>query len=63
MTSNLTRDLKELEDDGFTGTLTLHFERGTVKQCEKNERWRPKPGDGPVHLSEVSGEAVDSGHG
>ena len=63
MTDSLIRDLNALKAGGFTGTLTLHFESGTVKKCEKLDVWKPNADGGPVHLSEGKGEGVDSGHG
>ena len=63
MTESLIRELRALCAKGFTGTITLHIDQGAVKQVEKNERWRPKPDDGLVDLSEVGGEGVDLGHG
>ena len=56
MTDSLIRDLKALEADGFTGTLTLHFDRGTVKLVDQNKRYRPKADDGPREISEAGGE-------
>ena len=57
MTDSLIRDLQALEAAGFTGKVTLHFRDGTVKEVEKNERWKPAA-EGPVQLSEVRGEGV-----
>lgn len=55
--------LRRLRDVGATGTLTVHIEKGTVKQCEFNHRWRPRTGhDEPVDLSEsVSNRSAAGG--
>ncbi len=63
MTDALIRELRALCADGFTGTITLHIDQGAVKQCEKIERWRPKPPDGKVDLSEAGARRIDSEHG
>ena len=62
MTDELTKELRGLCANQFTGTISLHIERGAVKLYEINERRRPKADDGKVELSEVKGAGVDSGH-
>ena len=49
----LPKELQTLLAQGFTGTVTLHVHQGAIKQVETMERWRPKPDNGKVELTEV----------
>ena len=49
-------ELKVILASGFTGSITMHIEQGTVKMYEKNERRRPSAGRA-VHI--IEREAID----
>ena len=53
MNDGFLNELKALLSTGFTGTLTLHVDKGCIKQYEILERRRPKAEDGPVELTEA----------
>ena len=64
MNQAFIRDLQALLASGFTGEVTMHVQDGTVKSCEKVERWKPKTDGGQVELSEVAGgqpQPIDGG--
>lgn len=52
MNDALFDDLRAILADGFTGSITLHIERGCVKKVEQNRTWRPREGRG-VEITEV----------
>ena len=53
MSEGFIQELRAILAGGFTGQITLHVHQGSVKQVETNKRWRPKPENGKVELSEV----------
>ena len=63
MNEAFIEDLLRILATNFTGQVTLHVQDGTVKSCEKVERWKPKLEGGRVELSEVGNAEVDSEHG
>lgn len=51
MNEALLNDLRAILADEFTGSITLHVEKGSVKRVETQTTWRPQEGRG-VEISE-----------
>ena len=47
-------DLRAMFADEFTGSITLHCEKGSVKRVETRKTWRPREGRG-VEITEAGG--------
>ena len=48
----IEKEIRALVSNGFTGRIVLHCHQGSVKQIEKHERFRPRPENGSVELTE-----------
>ena len=54
MNETCSSELSALLASGFTGRITLHCEKGSVKRVDTRKTWRPREGRG-VEITEAGG--------